>query len=281
MKKNVIAIILVGVALCALLTGCGEKKRDSVIMGRLEENAVEAESLNYYVENNELFKTSDLPAHFERKAFPSMSSMLLELNAGNIDYFATTHCVGEYLAAQDSRLSCTEDVLDAHYHMATRSEDTKLCTELSAAIDALKANGDMDALIKQYITDVDGDPAANMLTPNPGGETHIVGVTGDLPPLDYVSADGKPAGFNVALLNAIAEQTGRNFEIVQMDANARLTALTSKKIDIIFWNSCLVTGDYEPTSDGIALSSSYFQEKTCLVTRDYPAEKVKEIYGLK
>lgn len=280
MSKKRLALSLTLVMILVALTGCGEKKRDSVIMGYLEQNVVETDSTDYFITNNPLFGTGDLPDNFEMKTFPSMSSLLLKLGNGSIDYIFTAHCIGEYLAAQDDKLTCVEDMMDLHYHMATRAEDNELNAELSDAIDAMKTDGSLDKLIAQYITGANDTPSLTALTKKPDGETYVVGVTGDLPPMDYVASDGTPAGFNVALLNAISERTGCNFEIVQVDANARLSALSSKRIDIVFWNGCTVTGNYEPTNDEIALSSAYFEEKACYVTRDYPVEKIKEIYSL-
>ena len=37
-------------------------------------------------------------------------------------------------------------------------------------------------------------------------EAFVVGMTGDLPLLDYMAAAGMLVGFNVALMNAIAEK---------------------------------------------------------------------------
>lgn len=280
MSKKLLALSFTLVMILVALTGCSEKKRDSVIMGYLEQNVVETDSTDYFITNNPLFGTGDLPDNFEMKTFPSMSSLLLELGNRSIDYIFTAHCIGEYLAAQDDKLTCVEDKMDLHYHMATRAEDSELNAELSDAIDAMKTDGSLDKLIAQYITGANDAHSLTVLTKKPDGETHVVGVTGDLPPMDYVASDGTPAGFNVALLNAISERTGCNFEIVQVDAKARLSALSSKRIDIVFWNGCTVTGNYEPTSDEIALSSAYFEEKACYVTRDYPVEKIKEIYSL-
>ena len=65
----------------------------------------------------------------------------------------------------------------------------------------------MDTLIETYITNISVNTSGD--SPQNGEETYVVGVTGDLPPLDYVAADGTPAGFNVALMDAIAEAKTR------------------------------------------------------------------------
>ena len=68
-----------------------------------------------------------------------------------------------------------------------------------------------------------------------GADTIRIAITGDIPPLDYTADNGKAAGFNVALLAAIAEYNGINIEPVIMESASRFTALASGKVDAIFW----------------------------------------------
>lgn len=97
--------------------------------------------------------------------------------------------------------------------------------------------------------------------------------------MDYVSADGTPAGFNVALLNATSEKTGCSFEIVQLDAAARLSALESGKVGLIFWIGCWNNDGFEPEADGICLTTPYFEEKLCYVSYSKEVlEKMALIY---
>ncbi len=60
-------------------------------------------------------------------------------------------------------------------------------------------------------------------------------MSGDAPPLDYVAADGRPAGYNIALLGEISKIINKNIEIVSLESNAKYTALEAKKIDVFFW----------------------------------------------
>ena len=76
-------------------------------------------------------------------------------------------------------------------------------------------------------------------------------MTGDLPPLDYVSEDGSPAGFNTAILAEIAKRLGKNIEVVDIDSGARAAALSSGQIDVIFWVD---------KPEGVELSEPYFKD---------------------
>ena len=68
-----------------------------------------------------------------------------------------------------------------------------------------------------------------------GAETVKIAVTGALPPMDYVAADGTPAGFNTAVLAEIGQRTGKNIELVVVDSLGRAAALASGAVDAVFW----------------------------------------------
>ena len=73
------------------------------------------------------------------------------------------------------------------------------------------------------------------MEPAEGAETIRVAVTGSLPPMDYFAGDGTPAGFNTEIMAEIGRRTGKNIEFVSVDAGARLLALTSGTVDVVFW----------------------------------------------
>lgn len=71
-------------------------------------------------------------------------------------------------------------------------------------------------------------------------EALLVAVTGDLPPMDYVTTDGQPAGYNVAVLAEVGRRISRNIEFVPISAAARAMALASNQVDVVFWSrSCM------------------------------------------
>ena len=92
-----------------------------------------------------------------------------------------------------------------------------------------------------------------------GAETVKVAVTGDLPPIDYVDEAGKPAGFNTALLAELGRRMHVNIELVNIDAGARVAALTSGRADVVFWFETAqgVMWNYD-AADGVLLSDPYF-----------------------
>ena len=69
-----------------------------------------------------------------------------------------------------------------------------------------------------------------------GADIIRVGVTGDLPPFDFISEAGVPAGYNTAILAEIGKRIRKNIELVNIDAGGRALALSSGMVDVVFWN---------------------------------------------
>ena len=143
-------------------------------------------------------------------------------------------------------------------------------------IKEMQADGTLDRLTKEYITDInaESEPPAVELPHFDSAKTIKVAVTGDLPPLDYVSADGKPAGFNTAVLAEIGNRMLRNIELVQVDSGARAAALSSKQVDVVFWAIVPVSEIIPQDSDkpdGVILSEPYYKDK--IVHLIFQAEK--------
>ena len=109
--------------------------------------------------------------------------------------------------------------------------------EFNAAIADMKADGMLERLVKEQIDDaIDGGEIAPIEMPKiDGADTVKVAVTGALPPMDYVAADGTPAGFNTAVLAEIGNRIGKNIELVVVDSLGRAAALASGTVDAVFW----------------------------------------------
>ena len=121
-------------------------------------------------------------------------------------------------------------------------------------------------LAKQYITDLkkDGEPPKVEIAKIEGADTIKIAVTGDLPPIDLVLADGSPAGFNTAVLSEISKRLKKNVEIVSIESGARASALTSKRADVIFWAIVPTETAGRPADvdmpEGATLTTPYFKD---------------------
>lgn len=236
------------------MTGCGEspsavKDEPTTRIGIIHKLNATEEALNEQMKNLE--KSAKLPnlnlTHYH-VYFNGFNELQMALNSGQIDEISTYRSVANYMTARDSKLEILEHTVNMFdsFCCAVRSEDKALRDEFDAAIYSMNSDGTLENLVKTYITDANlsEDPPAVALETFDGAETIKVGITGDLPPLDLIRADGTPAGFNTAMISEIGRRTGKNIELVQIDSNARAAALTSGQIDVVFWVTV-------PDNDGI------------------------------
>lgn len=167
----------------------------------------------------------------------SMTGGLSMLKSGRADFMLTSDITAAYIIQRDPTLRSVVFSEDNGLAMILRHPDVKLRDSFNSAIRQLKASGKTDELYKTWVKElpVGQEPAATPIAKTSYPETVYVGVSGDIPPLDYVAADGKPAGYNIALLAEISKLIGKNIEVVSVDPQAKLAALLSKKIDVFFW----------------------------------------------
>jgi len=77
-----------------------------------------------------------------------------------------------------------------------------------------------------------GNNAANPLRLNSPG-TLIVGMNLQYPPQMYLDKNGKPAGYDVMMLKALAKQMKVKLSIQNLDFNGLIPGLVSKKFDMV------------------------------------------------
>lgn len=273
MKKIFALLMLVTL----LLTGCGGSQGDDskktsdagkVKLGMITRLNASEESFGEFMTKLEQTLNIKIASHTP-VFFDSLNSMQMALQSKQIDEISTYRSVVRYMLAKEPRFEVLKDhsleFIDS-FCFALRDDETELRDSLNMVIKEMQSDGTLDKLTKEYITDinVNNDPPVAELPHFDGAQTIKVAVTGDLPPLDFVSADGKPAGFNTAVLAEIGNRMLKNIELVQVDSGARAAALTSKQVDVVFWAivpvSEIIPSDSDKP-DGIILTEPYFKDK--------------------
>ncbi len=273
MKKFLIAILLFLVPCSLFLTGCGGEEKTSDDAGKIKLGMITR--LNASEENfddfmKEVEKTFDVKISSHKSIFfDSLNAMQAALQGGQIDEISTYRSVARYMLAKDPRFEVLKDhsleFIDS-FCFALREDETELRDSLNAVITEMQSDGTLDRLTKEYINDINAetDPPAVELPHFDGAQTIKVAVTGDLPPLDFVSVDGKPAGFNTAVLAEIGNRMSKNIELVEIESGARAAALSSKQVDVVFWAivpvSEIIPSDTDKP-DGVILSDPYYKDK--------------------
>jgi len=186
--------------------------------------------------------------------YDTLDALLMALNAGDIDSIDIYQSVARYLCATNDNLQmgviydmvkerntfaqlAHNGINDNDFAFLMMKENAELRDAFNAAIADMKADDTLERLVQEQIENlIDGGEIEPVVLPKiDGADTIKVAVTGALPPMDYVAADGTPAGFNTAVLAEIGTRIGRNIEIVVVDSLGRAAALASGTVDAVFW----------------------------------------------
>ena len=231
-----------------------------------------SEIMNESIRNGLDLKLYDMPVHavlippadknfrLETRFFGSLTEMLMALDARLIDGACVPEFTAKYLLARNDDLRAGmfefSNVKESYY--MGFYQNAELRDQVNEALVDMKADGTIYALEKTYLKDLSIEPEPVKFETFEGAETIKVAVTGDLPPVDYVAADGTPAGFNTALLSEIGKRLKINIELINIESSARTISLTSGIADVIFWylyGENYVVTDME---NGIQLSDPYY-----------------------
>ena len=274
--KKVAKVLLSCLMAGALFTGCGgggdkpaANNAPEVKLGMITHlNATEKKMENIL---RKVQEESGVPlSKYVITYYDSLNLMNMGIESGSVDQVSLYKSIADYVIANNNKFAIVNDdkalaAMSDNFCFAVRKDDAQLKADLDKAIGEMKSDGTLDKLINDYITNVDKGqaPPAIEIPMTDGAEAIKVGVTGDLPPLDYVSAEGKPAGFNTALLAEIAKRLGRNIEVIDLDSGARASALVGKQIDVIFW-AVVPNGDKMPADidkpEGVEFTTPYFKD---------------------
>ena len=175
------------------------------------------------------------------KFYDSLQALQLALNAGEIEEAVFPEAVAEYImnVTGSYRVTSIAKTKPAYLAFGFRMDDAgkALAAKFNDAILSMKSDGTLAVLQGQYIYEAGiGDPEAIEFRKFDNTDNKIViAVTGDLPPIDYVAADGTAAGFNTAVIAEIGKRLNVNIELTYIMSGARAATVMSGRADAVFW----------------------------------------------
>jgi len=188
------------------------------------------------------------PVH---RYYDTLNALLMALQAGEVNAIKVPYYTGKYLCSSNDNLMMKEEYhpekateitdwalsrISDGYSFMTKEENTALRDAFDVQITAMKEDGTLQKLIDEYIIKASegGEPVAIAFEKFEGDPIRVA-VTGSLPPMDYVAADGTFAGFNTAVLSEIGKRLQKSIQLVQVDSVGRALALSEGTVDVVFW----------------------------------------------
>lgn len=198
-----------------------------------------------------------VPGDYEFVSYPTMNEVLAALKSDRIDVAMTSEDYAVFMIKGDDSLEYERmDVPAVSLSMLTREADADLTAQINSAIEELRESGRLAELYEQYVTNASPDsiPEAPAIETIEGADTVTVGVSGDFAPHDYVTVDGKPAGYSVALMSEIAKLANFNLRFETVTFSTKFAALESRRIDLFFLHAG------HTSFDGIVQTAAYDEE---------------------
>lgn len=266
MKKTLARILAFLFALCLSLPTCAVGESSSVQkygnIGRLTKLNITEDQLNDVLKDIMVNSICDRYVFYD-----TITDMIMALNIGDIVVLETDQNTVRYIVSRNDHIVDRPPYMNPNnlvFCMLLRAEDTELRDQISACIAGMTEDGTIEALRQSYIENVIAGEEPGAIEPQafPGARTIRVAVTGDRPPMDYISAGGQPIGFNTAMITEVAKRLNMNVELVNVTCQARGIALATGLCDIVFW---MEVGDFE-NWEGADLED---QPENTIVTEPY------------
>ena len=182
----------------------------------------------------------------------------LMLRSGKADFILVADFTGDFLARRNTDLQLYKaDAWQTSTQMVFANGHAAEFEKVNDAFREMMKDGSVERLVARWITElpVGEEPSAAPMPVINGAGTIRIGISGDAPPLDYIAADGKPGGFNVALLGELSQRANLNIELITVTSGTRFTALQSGLIDAFLWDIRGQAGDSQDAASPATQSS--------------------------
>ena len=270
--KKFLSVLASCLLASTLLVGCGGSSSGDQATAKATVGMITGLNMSEQQINATIRSLNGVDLDYNVVYYDSLNTMQAGLESGSIDEMSTYKSVADYLIARHPDFQISNEhklklALQDRFCCAVKSENKALLDEINGALKSMKDDGTLESLTKKYITELkaDEEPEAIEMPKFEGAETIKVAVTGDLPPLDLIRADGTPAGFNTAVLSEIGKRLNKNFELVSIESAARASALASDRVQLVFWVRIPHSTDRFPVAfdrpEGVEVSTEYFVDE--------------------
>ena len=190
--------------------------------------------------------------------FKKGTDAVVSLNNGGVDAVVIDQNPAEtFVENNEGKLKLIEDNTSTEeYAIAVGKNNKELLTRINSGLKKIKEDGTFDKLVAQYIGGETEEKPAEEITIN-------VGTNAEFPPFEYMDDNGEPAGFDIAVMEAIAEAEGMKVNMINMEFKSLVASLTNGSVDAVI-AGMTVTPDRQRSVD---FSDSYYTATQGIVVK--------------
>ena len=256
MKKilTVMCLLLVAAVLFA-----GGKKEKVVI-----KTAADLEGRKIGVQTGttgELYATEEIK-DAKVVGFKSGMDAALDLKNGAIDLIVLDELPAKEIVKRNSDLMIVDlDLAIEEYAIAIKKGNKELLDSINATIAAMKDSGDYEKLVNAFMP-ADGNIVIPAAIASTGTEIVKLGTNAAFPPFEYVEG-ADIVGFDITMGQRIAADYGKKLEVVNMEFDSLIPALSSGAIDFIAAGMSVT----EERKKNVDFSEAYYASKQVVIVR--------------
>ncbi|HCC35859.1 MAG TPA: amino acid ABC transporter substrate-binding protein [Ruminococcaceae bacterium] len=264
--KRKIALVLAAVLMLSVLAGCVGSEETVFISGAADlegkiigvQQGTTGES---YVSDAENVKDAEV------KSYKTPADAVLDLKNKRLDAIVIDEMPAKRLIENYSDLMILETPLtEEEYAIAVRKGETELVDQINATLKRIQDDGTYDTFLEAYIT---GTDTSKLPAYEPKGtESFKVGTSPDFPPFEMMGEKDEIIGFDVEICQEIADDMGKELEMVGSDFDSLILALTSGKVDIVM-SGMSVT---EERLLSVDFTDPYYSASQVIIVRKTSAE---------
>ena len=215
-KAKKIWMIMLAMTVLFASTACADAKRVGVLLAPGAQEKIAHRQAEHAVE-------------IEYTYYDNLASALLGLQRGHVDVFGSEGAAAEYIVLRHENMAMTapSDRLQIDYAMMTMTDKQEIFDILDGALREMKADGTIDRLIENELRAyIETDAEPKELPHFEGAQTIRIAVTGDVPPMDFITASGKPAAEVADCATTIEGNDAMQFNVGSITVPSSCTEFT-------------------------------------------------------
>ena len=195
-------------------------------------------------------------------SFKSGIDAALDLKNGAIDAVILDELPAKEIVSRNSDLMIvTDKFAKEEYAIAVKKDDLELLNDINTTIIKLKSTGEYKKLVNAFMPSdgkVQIPPSENIKS----SKILKLGTNATFPPFEYL--EGKDiVGFDISVGERIAKDKGMQLEVVNMDFDSLIPALSSGAIDFIAAGMSVT----EERKKNVSFSVPYFESEQVIIVR--------------
>jgi len=196
------------------------------------------------------------------EAFKSGMDAALQLKNGKIDAVILDELPAKAIVEKNPDLMILDIKLTTEeYAIAVKKGNKELVDAINATIKRMKADGSYKALNDAFMP-ADGKIVIPETITSTSGDIIKMGTNAAFPPFEYV--DGKNVvGFDITMSENIAKDFGKKLEVVDMQFDSLLNALSAGTIDFAAAGMSVT----EERKKNVDFSDAYFSSSQVIIVR--------------